>query len=71
LKQGEVHLHAHHDDGWFSREFPNGMHELSLESRGEIRDLTRLKELYRLFGETLHQLCGIGGAIDKDPGIVI
>ena len=35
------------------------------------KDLTRLKELYRLFGETLHQLCRIGAAIDKDPGIVI
>jgi len=71
LKQREVHLHAHHDEGWFSKEFPNGMHELSLESRGEIRDLARLKELYGLFGETLHQLCRIGAALDKDPGIVI
>jgi hypothetical protein len=71
LKQPEVHLHAHHDEGWFSNEFPNGMHELSLESRGEIRDLARLKELYGLFGETLHQLCRIGAALDKDPGIVI
>jgi hypothetical protein len=35
------------------------------------KDLTRLKELYRLFGETLHQLCRIVAAIDKDPGIVI
>jgi len=31
LKQGEVHLHAHHDEGWFSKEFPNGMHELRLK----------------------------------------
>ena len=35
------------------------------------KDLTRLKELYRLFGETLHQPCRIGAAIDKEPGIVI
>jgi hypothetical protein len=66
-----VHLHARHDDGWFSNEFPNGMHELSLESRGEITDLARLEELYELFVETLHQLCRIGAAADKDPGIVI
>jgi hypothetical protein len=71
LKQREIHLHARHDDGWFSREFPSGMHELSLESRGEITDLARLKELYGLFAETLHQLCRIGAAVDKDPGIVI
>jgi len=71
LKQRDVYLHARHDDGWFSKEFPHGMHELSLENRGEIRDLARLKELYQLFGETLHQLCRIGSAIDKDPGIVI
>jgi hypothetical protein len=71
LKQRDVHLHARHDDGWFSNEFPNGMHELSLESRGEITDLARLEELYELFVETLHQLCRIGAAADKDPGIVI
>jgi hypothetical protein len=34
-------------------------------------DLARLKELYGLFGETLHQLCRIGAALDKDPGIFI
>jgi len=71
LKQCDVHLHARHDDGWFSNEFPNGMHELSLESRGEITDLARLKELYELFVETLHQFCRIGAAADKDPGIVV
>jgi len=47
------------------------MHELSIEVRGEITNLARLKELYELFGETLHQLCRIGSAVDKDPGIVI
>jgi hypothetical protein len=47
------------------------MHELSLESRGEITDLARLKEFYGLFVETLHELCRIGAAADKDPGIVI
>jgi len=31
------------------------MQELSHQSRGEIRDLSRLKELYGLFVETLHQ----------------
>jgi hypothetical protein len=71
LKQREVHVHAHHDDGWFSKEFPNGMHELSLEIRGEIKDLARLKEIFGLFSEMLHQLCRIGTAIDRDPGIVI
>jgi hypothetical protein len=70
-KQREVHVHARHDDGWLSDEFPGGMHELSIEVRGEITNLARLKELYELFGETLHQLCRIGAAVDKDPGIVI
>ena len=51
--------------------FGKGMHELSLEARGEIKNLDRLKELYELFGETLQQLCRIGAAADRDPGIVI
>lgn len=70
-RQREVHLHARHDEGWFNKEFPQGMHELSLETRGEIKNLDRLKELYELFGETLQQLCRIGAAADRDPGIVI
>ena len=40
-------------------------------STGKPMAAARLKELYMLFGETLHQLCHIGLALDKDPGIVI
>jgi hypothetical protein len=36
-----------------------------------IKNLDRLRELFELFGETLQQLCRIGAAADRDPGIVI
>jgi hypothetical protein len=36
-----------------------------------IKNLDRLRELFELFVETLQQLCRIGAAADRDPGIVI
>ena len=52
-------------DGFF------GSTNFLLRVAAKISDLARLKELYGLFVDTLHQLCRIGAAADKDPGIVI
>ena len=71
VKQRNIFLRVRFESAWFNRQYPNGMHELALEAQGEIKDLARLNELYQLFGEALHQLCHIGVALDKDPGIVI
>jgi hypothetical protein len=31
----------------------------------------RLKQLYELFAETLDQLCAIGSAYERDPGVAL
>ncbi len=70
-KQPQVYFSAAKESGWYSKEFPDGIGELLFQTRGEIRELARLKELYALFGETLDQLCRIGAATHDDPGLVI
>jgi hypothetical protein len=34
-----------------------------------IKDLDRLRALFDLFAEVLHQLCVIGSAYESDPGV--
>jgi hypothetical protein len=70
-KQPQVFFSAAKESGWYSKDFPDGIGELLFKTRGEIRELARLKELYALFGETLDQLCRIGAATHDDPGLVI
>jgi hypothetical protein len=70
-KQPKVSFSAAKESGWYSKDFPDGIGELLFETRGEIKDLARLRELYVLFGETLDQLCRIGAATHDDPGLVI
>jgi hypothetical protein len=70
-KQPEVFFSGSKDSGWYSKDFPDGIGELLFQTRGEIKDLKRLKELYTLFGETLDQLCRIGAATHDDPGLII
>lgn len=71
IKQRDIFLRVRFESAWFNKQYPNGMSELALEAKGEIKDLARLNELYELFGEALHQICRIGVALDRDPGIVI
>jgi hypothetical protein len=71
IKQRDIFLRVRFESAWFNKQYPNGMNEIALEAKGEIKDLARLNELYELFGEALHQLCRIGVALDRDPGIVI
>ena len=42
--------------------------ELHFEEDGVITDVERLKQLYALFAETLHQLRHVGSAYERDPG---
>ncbi|HZC36632.1 MAG TPA: hypothetical protein VE242_13505, partial [Chthoniobacterales bacterium] len=69
--QPQAYFSAAKESGWYSKDFPDGIGELLFQTRGEIKDLARLKELYALFGETLDQLCCIGAATHDDPGLVI
>ena len=69
--QPSVYLTVKDDEGWFGARFPDGVDELYLLVGGGSKDMDRLKSLYDLFAETLHQLCHIGSAYEDDPNIVL
>jgi hypothetical protein len=69
MAQPKVLFKVIDDEGFFRPRFPNGVDELRFQVPGVIKDLPRLKALYELFSETLHQLCVIGSAYDHDPGV--
>ena len=58
-------------EGWFGPEFPEGTDELVFTVGGIIKDVERLKQLYEMFGETLDQLCRIGSAYERAPGVTL
>jgi hypothetical protein len=68
-QQRSVRLCVQDDEGWFGAEFPEGVDELQLTVPGIVKDVERLKQLYELFAELLHQLCHIGSAYQDDPGL--
>ena len=57
------------DEGFFRKRFPDGVDELRFLAAGMIRDVDRLKLLYELFSETLHELCVMGSAYEDDPRV--
>jgi hypothetical protein len=48
---------------------PPGVDELHFQVTGVIKDVERLKLLYELFSETLDELCRMGSAYEKSPGV--
>ena len=56
---------------WGNRGFPEDVDELYFQVTGVIKDVERLKLLYDLFAETLDELCRIGSAYEKDPGVTL
>lgn len=54
---------------WGGRSFPPDVDELYFQVTGVIKDVDRLKQLFDLFSETLEELCRMGSAYAKDPGI--
>jgi hypothetical protein len=69
--QPKIHLTVKDDEGWFGRKFGEQVDELYFAVPGVIKDVERLKLLYELFGETLDQLCAIGSAYQRDPGVAL
>lgn len=67
--QPAIHFAVKDDEGWFGAQFPEGVDELIFHVTGVIRDVERLKLLYDLFAETLDQLCRIGAAEERAPGV--
>ena len=54
---------------WSGRNFPPDVDELYFQVTGVIKDVDRLKQLFDLFAETLDQLCRMGSAYEKNPGV--
>lgn len=65
--QPEIFLQVKDDEGWFGKDFPEGVDELYFKVTGVIKDINRLKVLYELFAEVLNTLCHIGSAYEDDP----
>jgi hypothetical protein len=59
------------DGGVFRARFPAGVDELRFLTLGIVKDIDRLKRLFDLFAETLHELCRLGCAADAPPGVTL
>jgi hypothetical protein len=70
-RQPSIHLSVRDDEGWFGVKFPERVDELYFAIPGIIKDVERLKLLYELFAETLDQLCRIGLADERAPGVTV
>lgn len=57
------------DDFVFRKHFPADVDQLRFFVGGVIKDIDKLKLLYDLFAETLQELCRMGSAEEREPGI--
>jgi hypothetical protein len=69
MAQPKIHFEVRDDEGRFGPEFPGNTDELRFHVVGVIKDIERLKLLFDLFAETLDQLCRIGSAYERAPGL--
>jgi hypothetical protein len=67
--QPQIHLTVKDHEGYFGPTFPPDTDELCFHVAGVIKDVERLKQLFDLFAETLDQLCQIGSAYERAPGV--
>lgn len=67
--QPRIHLTVKDDEGWFGKEFPEGVDELCFQVGGVLKDIEQLKSLYLLFAMTLSSLCHLGSAYEDDPNL--
>jgi hypothetical protein len=69
--QPNIRLRVKDSEGWFGPKFPKHVDELHFEVIGSIRNVERLKSLFDLFAAVLDQLCRIGSAYKREPGITL
>ena len=69
--QPDVHFQMRDDEGWFSERFPEGVDELHFRAYGVIKDKQRLKGLFDLFALVLEELCRLGSAYEREPGVTL
>jgi hypothetical protein len=71
MAQPKLRFEVKDKEGWLFSRFPADVDELYFREVGVIKDIVRLRSLYELFGETLHQLRRIGAATPDDPGVML
>lgn len=71
MSQKEVHLEIKDDESWFGTKFPSDVDELYFQASGIIKDVERLKLVFKLFAETLNQLVTISSAYDRNPNVTL
>jgi hypothetical protein len=69
--QPRFQLSIRDDEGWFGARYPAGVDVLVFGVAEHIRDVSRLKALYDVFAEALHQLSEIGVAGQGTGGVTI
>jgi hypothetical protein len=69
--QPQIRLDVKDSEGWFGPKFPDDVDELHFQVVGVITDVERLKALFDLFAAVLDQLCRIGSAYNREPGITL
>ena len=69
VAQSRIRFDVRDDEGRFGTYFPENVDELRFLSMGVIKDVDRLKLLFDLLAETLHELCRLGSAADAPPGV--
>jgi hypothetical protein len=69
MAQPKFQLSIQDDDGWCGKKFPTGVDVLVFNVAESIRDVERLKALYDVFAETLHQLSEMGYAGSGTGGV--
>ena len=69
--QPQIRLAVKDSEGWFGPKFPEDVDELHFQVAGVIKDVERLKSLFDLFAAVLDQLCRIGSAYKREPGVTL
>ncbi len=69
--QPAFRLDVKDSEGWFGPKFPEDVDELYFQDAGVIKDVERLKVLFNLFAAVLDELCRIGSAYKREPGITL
>lgn len=69
--QPQIRLDVKDSEGWFGPKFPEDVDELHFQVAGVIKDIERLKSLFDLFAAVLDQLCRIGSAYKRQPGVTL
>jgi hypothetical protein len=69
--QPKIRLDVKDSEGWFGPKFPEDVDELHFQVAGVIKDPERLKSLFDLFATVLDQMCRIGSAYKREPGVTL